>query len=135
MEYNIGQVVKKLKVNKETIRYYERIGLLKDIKRDSNGYRIYTDHDIEILQFIFMTKEYNFTLKEIELLLEKVFPKANKLNQDEIIKLIDDKTEEIDKNIEELMLSRKVLIKIKNNLLSNKDICYQGKSTEEILNL
>jgi len=133
--YNIGQVVKKLKVNKETIRYYERIGLLKDIKRDSNSYRIYTDNDIEILQFIFMAKEYNFTLKEIEILLQKIFPKTNKLNQDEIIKLIDDKMEEIDKNIEELMLIKKVLVKVKDNVFINKETCYRGKSKEEILNL
>ena len=39
MIYNMGEVAQKLNVNRETIRFYERIGLLKDIKRDSNGYR------------------------------------------------------------------------------------------------
>ena len=47
MLYSVGQVAKKLKINKETIRYYEKIGLLENTKRYSNGYRIYTDDDIK----------------------------------------------------------------------------------------
>lgn len=39
--YYIGDLVKELKINKETIRYYEKIGLLSKPKRDANGYRIY----------------------------------------------------------------------------------------------
>lgn len=134
MVYNIGQLVKNLKINKETIRYYERIGLLRDTKRDSNGYRIYTDNDIERLRFILMAKEYDFTLKEISILLTKVFPKSKGLNQSEVTEIVDNKIEEIDKKIEELDLIRKVLIKVKSNVLVNKDICYCGKSIEEILN-
>jgi MerR family Zn(II)-responsive transcriptional regulator of zntA len=132
--YNIGQVVKKLKINKETIRYYEKIGLLKETKRDSNGYRIYTDEDIEILQFILMVKEYDFTLKEIAILLAKLLPKVNGLNQKEITDIVDNKIDEIDKKIEELSVIRKVLTKVKNNVLINKDICYIGKSIDEIIN-
>lgn len=36
MMYSIGQVAQMVKINKETIRYYEKIGLLEDTKRDSN---------------------------------------------------------------------------------------------------
>ena len=133
--YNIGQVVKKLKINKETIRYYEKIGLLKDTKRDGNGYRIYTDDDIEILQFILMAKEYEFTLKEIAILLAKVFPRVSGLNQNEVTDIVDNKINEIDKKIEELSVIRKVLIKVKSNVLINKNVCYFGKSIEEIINL
>lgn len=133
--YNIGQVVKEFKINKETIRYYEKIGLLEDTKRDSNGYRIYTDDDIERIKFILMAKEYDFTLKEIAILLKKVFPKSSALKQDEIIEIVDDKIDEIDKKIDELRLTRKVLIKIKNNVFINKNACYFGKSKEEIVNV
>lgn len=134
MTYSIGEVVKNLKINKETIRYYEKIGLLKDTRRNSNGYRIYTDNDIEVLKFILIAKEYDFTLKEIGVLLTKVFPKANGFNQSEITELVDNKIDEIDKKIEELIVIKKVLVKVKNNVLINKDICYFGKSIEEILN-
>lgn len=133
--YNICQVIKKLKINKETIRYYEKIGLLKETKRDSNGYRIYTDDDIEILQFILTAKEYDFTLKEIAILLTKVFPKVSGLNQNEITEIVDNKINEINEKIEELSLIRKVLIKVKNDVLINKNVCYAGKYIEEIINL
>ncbi|CDM69991.1 Hypothetical protein CM240_2874 [Clostridium bornimense] len=135
MEYNIGHIVKELKINKETIRYYEKIGLLEEIKKDSNGYRIYTDDDIERIKFILMAKEYYFTLKEIAILLKKVFPKSSGLKQDEIIEIVDDKVDEIDKKIDELKIIKKVLIKVKNNVLINKNACYFGKSKEEIVNL
>lgn len=131
--YNIGEVVKILKINKETIRYYERIRLLKHTKRDSNGYRIYTDVDIERLKFIIMAKEYDFTLKEIAILLTKVFPEASGLNQNEIEEIVNNKINEIDGKIEELSLIKKVLIKVRDNVLINKDICYFGKSIEEII--
>ena len=133
--YNIGQVVKILKINKETVRYYEKIGLLKEAKRDDNGYRIYTDKDIEILQFILMAKEYDFTLKEIAILLTKVFPKISRLNQSEVTDMVENKINEIDKRIEELITIKKVLIKVKNNVLINKNVCYIGKSIEEIIKL
>lgn len=41
-KYYIGEVVTKLKINKETIRHYEKIGLLSYPKKDDNGYRIYS---------------------------------------------------------------------------------------------
>ena len=40
--YNIGDSVKKLRINKETIRYYGKIGLLYEPKRDKTKYRIYS---------------------------------------------------------------------------------------------
>lgn len=82
-----------------------------------------------------MAKEYDFTLKEIAMLLTKVFPKVTGLNQNEITEIVDNKINEIDKKIEELSLIRKVLIKVKNNVLINKNVCYFGKSIEEIINL
>ena len=135
MSYSIGQVSNKLNINKETIRYYEKIGLLKDTKRDSNGYRIYTDEDIEFLQFILMAKEYNFTLKEILILTEIGFSNKKKYTEKDTVYMMDKKINEIDKKIEELELVRKVLDKIKTNVFIRKNVCYRGKSLEEILNM
>ena len=50
--YNIGELAKELKINKETIRYYEKIGLLAQPKRDLNGYREYSKDDIKKITFI-----------------------------------------------------------------------------------
>ncbi|URZ08630.1 MerR family transcriptional regulator [Clostridium felsineum] len=53
--YTIGDLVKKLNINKETIRYYEKIGLLSEPKKNANGYRIYSEKDIEMIRFICIT--------------------------------------------------------------------------------
>lgn len=39
-------------MTKDALRYYERIGVLKDIQRDQNNYRHYSKHDLERLRFV-----------------------------------------------------------------------------------
>lgn len=67
--YTTGQLAKKAGVNIETIRYYERKGLLpKPIRRES-GYRQYSDEAVRRVQFIRRAKDLGFTLREIHELL------------------------------------------------------------------
>lgn len=53
----------------ETIRYYERIGLLSKAARRDNGYRDYTGAEVERLRFITRGRELGFSLEEIQSLL------------------------------------------------------------------
>lgn len=55
--------------NLETIRYYERIGLLPGARRSGNGYRVFSGHDIDRLRFITRGRELGFSLDEIRSLL------------------------------------------------------------------
>ncbi len=52
MSYSLKYVVENLDVSANTLRFYEREGILKNISRDSNGRRIYNDQNIEWLNFI-----------------------------------------------------------------------------------
>ena len=65
----IGDVAKQSHVGIETIRYYEREGLLAEPKRNPSGYRQYDRSVVARLQFIRRTKELGFTLAEIKELL------------------------------------------------------------------
>lgn len=56
-------------VNSETLRYYERRGLLSEPPRTSGGYRDYPDTTVELLRFIKRAQELGFTLDEVEELL------------------------------------------------------------------
>jgi len=49
----------------ETIRYYERVGLLPEPERTRNRYRQYTDADVERLRFITRGRDLGFSLEEI----------------------------------------------------------------------
>lgn len=56
-------------VNTETLRYYERRGLLTRPPRTTGGYRDYPPSAVELLRFIKRAQELGFTLDEIEELL------------------------------------------------------------------
>lgn len=53
----------------ETIRYYERIGLIAQPSRRPNGYRHYTTREVDQLRFIIRSRELGFGLDEIRKLL------------------------------------------------------------------
>lgn len=61
----IGQLARAAGVNVETVRYYERRGLLAEPPRTASGYRQYSEADLWRLQFIARAKELGFTLTEI----------------------------------------------------------------------
>ncbi len=65
----IGEVAKRSDVGIETIRYYERQGLLSEPDRRPSGYRQYDESVVSRLQFIRHAKELGFTLSEIKELL------------------------------------------------------------------
>jgi MerR family mercuric resistance operon transcriptional regulator len=71
----IGQLARQAQVNVETVRYYERRGLLPKPPRRSSGYRQYAAEDLARLRFIKRAQGLGFTLQEIaELLALRVDP-------------------------------------------------------------
>ena len=69
MSIRVGKLAKESEVNKETIGYCERIGLLQAPERSESGYRIYPVDTIVHIRFIKRMQPLGFTLKEIEKLL------------------------------------------------------------------
>jgi MerR family mercuric resistance operon transcriptional regulator len=73
----IGQVARHIGIGVETVRFYERKGLLDAPPRRESGYRQYAPDVIRRLQFIKRAKELGFSLKEInELLSLRVDPET-----------------------------------------------------------
>ena len=68
----IGALSKQTTCNIETIRYYEKIGLMPEPDRAENGYRIYTEIHVRRLSFIRRCRELGFPSKEIATLLRLV---------------------------------------------------------------
>ncbi|MCW8982641.1 MAG: MerR family transcriptional regulator [Gammaproteobacteria bacterium] len=66
----IGQVAKQTDVGVDTIRFYERSGLLGYIERNGAGYRIYKPSIIKRLEFIKQSRSLGFSLNEIGKLLD-----------------------------------------------------------------
>ena len=71
----IGQLAKRAGVNIETIRYYERRGLIPDPPRNESGHRQYSQESVRRTEFIKRAQTLGFSLKEIsELLSLRVEP-------------------------------------------------------------
>ncbi|HEX6807824.1 MAG TPA: MerR family transcriptional regulator [Gemmatimonadaceae bacterium] len=70
MALTIGQVAKAAHVNVETIRYYEREGLIPEPPRTVAGYRQYTEDAVRRVRFMKRAQTLGFTLDEVGILLE-----------------------------------------------------------------
>ena len=67
-----GVIAARTGVNIETVRYYERIGLLPAPPRSEGGHRIYDEDMLRRLNFIRRSRELGFTLNEVRGLLQLV---------------------------------------------------------------
>jgi len=65
----ISEVAAKANVNVQTLRYYERRGLLKKPGRSPSGYREYEPETVRVVRFVKRAQELGFSLEEIEGLL------------------------------------------------------------------
>ncbi|WP_439888832.1 MerR family DNA-binding protein [Pseudomonas sp. MBLB4123] len=68
--FTIGVLARESGVNLETIRFYERSGLLPEPARSASGYRHYQAIDVRRLRFIRRGRELGFGLEEIKALVE-----------------------------------------------------------------
>jgi DNA-binding transcriptional MerR regulator len=109
-KYTIGMLSRESSVNLETIRYYEKIGLLSKPLRTMNGYRHYDASAIKRLRFIRRGRELGFGIAEIKTLLELAdhpeYPcrEANELAKAHLI--------EVETKIKDLLAMQEVLSRI-----------------------
>ena len=66
----IGEIAQRAGVNLQTLRYYERRGLLPDPRRRHSRYRDYGADAVRLVRFIKEAQELGFTLKEVGELIE-----------------------------------------------------------------
>ena len=122
MGLKIGELAKEVGVNIQTVRYYEKRGLLLPTVRMESGYRLYDDKAKKRLEFIRYSKKLGFTLKETEELLKLRASTTSKCA--DIKKRAEDKISEIDGKLEGLQSMRKVLKEM-------VDTCKTGQPTEK----
>lgn len=70
MEYTVAQLGKISGVSARTLRYYDKIGLLKPLCISRSGYRVYGPEQVELLQQILLYRELGFCLRDIKAILD-----------------------------------------------------------------
>jgi len=96
MNLTIGKLAKSCNMNVETIRYYQRIGLMR-IPESTQSYRYYNQQDLETLSFIQKAKDAGLQLNEIKELLT-----LNLEDRIQVQHVIEQRLNKIDERIQEL---------------------------------
>lgn len=105
-----SDVAKQAEVNLETIRFYERRGLLPKPPRTASGYRTFSPEMVRRVRFIKRAQELGFSLKEIkELLALRVDPATTCAD---VRQQAEAKVNDIDEKIRTLRSMRKVLTRL-----------------------
>ncbi|MGH9401155.1 MAG: heavy metal-responsive transcriptional regulator [Terriglobia bacterium] len=106
----IGNVAKRAGVGVETLRFYERIGLIDEPPRKDSGYRQYPADTIDQVRLIKRAKELGFSLKEIkELMALRIAPGATCAQVKERAEV---KIEDIEEKIRSLQRMKRALQKL-----------------------
>jgi len=105
-----GELARLANVNVETLRFYERQGLLPEPPRRASGYREYPPEAVSLVRFIKRAQALGFSLREIkELLALREVPRAT---CGDVVVLARRKMEEIDTKIDDLRAVRVALTKL-----------------------
>jgi Hg(II)-responsive transcriptional regulator len=103
----IGAVAGKAGVNIQTLRYYERRGLLRPPGRTPSGYREYPSETVRLVRFIKRAQDLGFTLKEIADLITLRSTAGRK--RDTVRGLAEAKMRDIDRKLAQLQAMRGAL--------------------------
>ncbi|QMV44542.1 heavy metal-responsive transcriptional regulator [Cohnella cholangitidis] len=108
MAYTISQIARESNVNIETVRYYEKRGLISKVARNESGYRIYTQDDVKDIQFIKRAQEIGFTLEEIREVLY-LYKHDNERHASDMYQFALAKIQQIDQKIGQLQNFKSLL--------------------------
>jgi DNA-binding transcriptional MerR regulator len=117
--FTTGQLAERAGVHIETVRYYERRGLLREPPRSLGGYRQYEPADLWRLQFITRAKQLGFTLTEIQAL----FATVEQGSADSVVQAAQAKLHALDER-------QKALSETRSRLQRLLDVCADTNSED-----
>mgnify|MGYP006427943369 CR=1 FL=1 len=115
----IGELALRTGCRVQTIRYYEREGLMPEPVRTETNYRLYNDTHAERLGFIRRCRALDMTLEEIRVLLS-VYDSPG-ISCTEVNSLVDEHLEHVESRIEQLNELRESLVRLRAKCHGNSD--------------
>ncbi len=116
----IGELAKLSGCSVQAIRLYEKKHLLEPAQRSEGNFRLYDSSVVEQLMFIKRCRSINLALSEIACLIE--FKRAPDTRCDDIYKMIDCHTDQVEQRIHELENLRRDLESLRASCSSNRTI-------------
>ncbi|MBF0160215.1 MAG: MerR family transcriptional regulator [Magnetococcales bacterium] len=118
----IGELARRTGCDVETVRYYEREGLLTAPERDVSGYRRYQPHHLAMLQFVRHGRSLSMKLSDIRQLLD--FRRHPEGDCSGVNQILDTQIARVDEQIAALHTLKEQLIALRNE-------CEQRQTTEQ----
>ncbi|HCL6053592.1 Cd(II)/Pb(II)-responsive transcriptional regulator (plasmid) [Citrobacter freundii] len=121
MNVKIGELSKRTGCKIETIRYYEKEGLLPEPDRSQGNFRVYKESHFRRLTFILHCRALEMTLEEVKILLS--YRESKTLNCDEVNALID-------RHIHQIEIRVDMLLQLKHKLISLRKTCPGSRTSD-----
>lgn len=129
---NIKKVSEQTGVSADTIRYYERIGLLPRVRRNKSGIRDFSEQDIATLEFIRCFRRAGMSVESLIEYMNLV--EQGEGTEEARMHLLQEQRDKLDARIDELLATRKRMdYKIKNYqniLLEKENVLFDEKQEE-----
>lgn len=126
---NIKKVSEQAGVSADTIRYYERIGLLPRVRRNKSGIRDFSEQDIATLEFIRCFRRAGMSVESLIEYMNLV--EQGEGTEEARMHLLQEQRDKLDVRIDELLATRNRMdYKIKNyqnKLLKKEDSLFEGR--------
>ncbi|MCL5965249.1 MAG: heavy metal-responsive transcriptional regulator [Deinococcus sp.] len=123
--YRIGEVSALAGVSRDTLRFYEREGLLRPSERSEGGYRLYEAEAVQRLRFIKQAQALGLTLDDIRVLLEVM--REGRPPCADVRRLLRQKAELLNRRIAELTALRDSLAERQAWAEAHPDPAYDGQ--------
>jgi MerR family copper efflux transcriptional regulator len=126
---SIGDICERTGLSPRTVRYYEEVGLLPDVRRREGGRRVYASDEEERLRFITRLKTLGLSLSEIkELNAVHALAGSTGAMLERLEELLDAHQDELDHRIEELGSLRDQIRKYRSHVSERVDaLAAEGK--------
>lgn len=105
--YRIGDLAARAALSRDTLRYYERLGLLEHPLRTSGGFRLYSEATLDRLQFIKRAQAVGFSLGEVREII--TFAGRGSARCQQVQDLVAEKLADLDERLSELRAFRRSL--------------------------
>lgn len=126
--FGIGALSRDTGCHIETIRYYEKLGLLHEPQRSNGGHRLYNKHHLKRLTFIVKARSLGFSLEKTQELL--CLSENSDRSCSEALTLVESNLKTVDEKIKELLRIRESLLGMAGEC---KSCCPNAKAPDCII--
>ncbi|HJR32463.1 MAG TPA: MerR family transcriptional regulator [Pseudomonas sp.] len=127
----IGELAQLSGLNASRIRFYEAQGLIRQVERQTNGYRRYPPQVLQTLKIIQCAQQAGFSLEELKLLLPDAA--TGEFNHEELVASLGRKVEQIEAMQLHLAQSKAQLLEVIENIQARPEGMGCGANAERVL--